>query len=66
MWFFGRKKFIEEVNKKEAQIQAIHEDTLKQIDESTGPTKKLNQYLSTNTGRIFLATPASKQQRSKK
>lgn len=56
--FMRNKRREAELDKKEAQIQAVHSDTLKKIDKYTKPTKKLNDYIEDRdiTNLIFLAS----------
>lgn len=58
MWVFGRRKHVEVLAKKEAQIQAVRKKYLKEIDNATSNTKRLNDLLDDGgvTYRIFLAT----------
>lgn len=63
MWFHHGNKRQEELDKKEAQIQAVHQDTLKKIDVSVKKTEKLNNLIEGDAGvtrMIFLATGGSR------
>lgn len=42
--------------KLEKQIQAVHKDTLKKIDQATKSVRKVNKLLDDPTYKIFLAT----------
>jgi hypothetical protein len=62
--FFNRKK-DKEYDRKEAQIQAIRQDTLKKIDKAQVSTSKVNELLKEDlgiTGMIFYATGGDKRQ----
>lgn len=62
--FWRKKKEIEdERDAKEAQIKAIHEETLKKIDQTAKSVKRLNKLLDDPTYRIFLATGGDKRER---
>lgn len=63
-WFRKRKPIDEEMQAREAEIKAIHEESLKQIDQTAKSVKKstkmLNKLLDDPTYRIFLATGGEK------
>ena len=59
MWFLNRRKREKELADKEKQIQAIHRDTLKKIDDASRSNAKVNNFIEKNGGiteMIFLAT----------
>jgi len=59
-WFKKKKSIEEEMQAKEAEIKAIHEETLKKIDQTAKSVKKLNKLLDDPTYKIFLATGGDK------
>lgn len=65
MWFLKRKKRDEEFARKEAEIQAIQEDTFKKIDEATQSAKKLGKLLEDKTiaEMIYNATGAGRRKK---
>lgn len=59
MWFFGKRRNIAQSDAKEAQIQAIRQETLGKIDEAAKSTERLNKLLEKDGGvtyMLFLAT----------
>jgi hypothetical protein len=68
MWFFHRKKREQQLRAKDAQVKAIHRDTLKKIGVAAKKTEKLNDLLEENEGiteLIFLATGGERRIRRK-
>lgn len=73
MWFHRNKEREEQFRQQEAEIQAIHHDTLKKIDnyakkieKGTKEVKKLNDIMETQEGiteLIFLATGGDRRSR---
>lgn len=63
MWFKRKKReavMQKKIEKREEEIQAIHQDTLKKLDQSTKSLRDLNKLLDDPTYKIFLATGGDK------
>jgi hypothetical protein len=58
LWF--KKKTVKKGDDREKKIQAIHKETLKQLDQTTESIKNLNKMLDDPTYKIFLATGGDK------